>query len=346
MSNLCQEITLPTTPIQDIHDEQGEIALCILSAVNVGGLNDLSELENICDLSVRALEQIIDYQDYPVKAAEVSTKKRRSLGIGYIGLAHYLAKHGVKYSDPKAWDIVDRLTEAFQYNLLRASNNIAKEKGACDYFDRTKYSDGILPVDTYKKDVDELVPNDLSFNWGDLREDILTHGLRHSTLSAQMPSESSSIVSNATNGIEPPRAYLSTKKSKKGPLKQVVPQYGSLKNNYTLLWDMPSNEGYINVVAVMQKFFDQAISGNWSYNPQHYNDAEVPTSVMAQDLLTTFKYGWKTSYYQNTYDNKQDFDEPSHSIGWKDEENNKTAITNLLDDIFTDKEEACDSCAI
>ena len=345
MSNLCQEITLPTDPISHI-DGEGEIALCILSAINVGKLRDLGELEELCDLAVRGLEELIDYQDYPVDAARVSTLARRSLGVGYIGLAHYLAKQGVKYDDKKAWKLVHDLSEAFQYNLLKASNNIAKEKGACDYFDRTKYSDGILPVDTYKKDVDELVPNDLSFNWGDLREDILTHGLRHSTLSAQMPSESSSIVSNATNGIEPPRAYLSTKKSKKGPLKQVVPQYGSLKNNYTLLWDMPSNEGYINVVAVMQKFFDQAISGNWSYNPQHYNDAEVPTSVMAQDLLTTFKYGWKTSYYQNTYDNKQDFDEPSHSIGWKDEENNKTAITNLLDDIFTDKEEACDSCAI
>ena len=345
MSNLCQEITLPTDPISHI-DGEGEIALCILSAINVGKLRDLGELEELCDLAVRGLEELIDYQQYPVDAARVSTLARRSLGVGYIGLAHYLAKQGVKYDDKKAWKLVHDLSEAFQYNLLKASNNIAKEKGACDYFDRTKYSDGILPVDTYKKDVDELVPNDLSFDWGNLRQDILAHGLRHSTLSAQMPSESSSIVSNATNGIEPPRAYLSTKKSKKGPLKQVVPQYGSLKNNYTLLWDMPSNEGYINVVAVMQKFFDQAISGNWSYNPQHYADAEVPTSVMAQDLLTTFKYGWKTSYYQNTYDNKQDFDEPSHSIGWKDEENNKTAITNLLDDIFTDKEEACDSCAI
>ena len=222
------------------------------------------------------------------------------------------------------------MSEAFQYYLLKSSNQLAKEKEPCGYFDKTKYADGILPIDTYKKDVDDLVPNDLSFDWGTLREDILAHGLRHSTLSAQMPSESSSIVSNATNGIEPPRDYLSTKKSKKGPLKQIVPQYATLKNNYTLLWDMPSNEGYINIVAVMQKFFDQAISGNWSYNPLHYDDNEVPTSVMAQDLLTTFKYGWKTSYYQNTYDTKTDFDEPAHSIGWKDEENNKTAITLSL----------------
>ena len=306
MSNLCQEITLPTTPIQDIHDDQGEIALCILSAVNVGGLNDLGELESICDLAVRALEQIIDYQDYPVKAAEVSTKKRRSLGIGYIGLAHYLAKHGVKYSDPKAWDLVDRLSEAFQYHLLRASCNIAMEKGKCEGFDRTKYADGQLPIDHYKKDVDKIVPHKQRMAWESLRKDIAKHGLRHSTLSAQMPSESSSVVSNETNGIEPPRALLSIKKSKKGPLKQIAPGFPKLKNDYTLLWDMPSNEGYINVVAMMQKYFDQAISGNWSYNPTHFDNNEVPLSVMAQDMLTAYKLGWKTSYYQNTYDFKGD----------------------------------------
>ena len=306
MSNLCQEITLPTTPIQDIHDEQGEIALCILSAVNVGGLNDLSELESICDLSVRALEQIIDYQDYPVKAAEVSTKRRRSLGVGYIGLAHYLAKNGVKYSDPKAWDLVDRLSEAFQYNLLRASCNIAMEKGKCEAFDRTKYANGQLPIDHYKKDVDKIVPHKQRMAWESLRKDIAKYGLRHSTLSAQMPSESSSVVSNETNGIEPPRALLSIKKSKKGPLKQIVPGFPKLKNDYTLLWDMPSNEGYINVVAMMQKYFDQAISGNWSYNPTHFDNNEVPLSVMANDMLTAYKLGWKTSYYQNTYDFKGD----------------------------------------
>ena len=304
MSNLCQEITLPTTPIQHVDDDQGEIALCILSAVNVGGLNDLGELENICDLSVRALEQIIDYQNYPVKAAEVSTKKRRSLGIGYIGLAHYLAKNGVKYSDPKAWDLVDKLSEAFQYHLLRASCNIAKEKGKCEGFERTKYADGLLPIDHYKKDVDKIVPHKQRMAWESLRKDILKYGLRHSTLSAQMPSESSSVVSNETNGIEPPRALLSIKKSKKGPLKQIAPGFPKLRNDYTLLWDMPSNEGYINVVAMMQKYFDQAISGNWSYNPLQYENNEVPLSSMAQDMLTAYKLGWKTSYYQNTYDFK------------------------------------------
>ena len=346
MSNLCQEITLPTDPIGHI-DGDGEIALCILSAVNVGKLRNLDEMEELCDLSVRGLEELIDYQGYPVEAARISTLARRSIGVGFIGLAHYLAKNGVKYDDPEAWKLVHDLSEAFQYYLLKASNKIAQEKGPCAYFHRTKYYDSILPIDTYKKDVDDLVPNDLSFDWESLRSDIHEHGLRHSTLSAQMPSESSSVVSNATNGIEPPRAFLSTKKSKKGPLKQIVPQYSTLKNNYTLLWDMPSNEGYINVVSVMQKFFDQAISGNWSYNPQNYADNEVPVSVMAQDLLTTYKYGWKTSYYQNTYDTKSDIDEPAHPIGWKDEvEDKKTAITNLLDDIFSNEEEACDSCAI
>ena len=346
MSNLCQEITLPTEPIGHI-DGDGEIALCILSAVNVGKLRNLDELEELCDLAVRGLEELIDYQDYPVEAARISTLARRSLGVGYIGLAHYLAKQGVKYDDPKAWKLVHDLTEAFQYNLLKSSNKLAQEKGPCGYFHRTKYYDGILPIDTYKKDVDDIVSNDLSFDWESLRSDIHEFGLRHSTLSAQMPSESSSVVSNATNGIEPPRDYLSTKKSKKGPLKQIVPQYATLKNNYTLLWDMPSNEGYIKIVAVMQKFFDQGISGNWSYNPLHYDDSEVPTSVMAQDLLTTFKYGWKTSYYQNTYDTKTDFDEPAHPIGWHDEQDKKqTAITNLLDDIFATEEEQCESCAI
>jgi ribonucleoside-diphosphate reductase alpha chain len=275
MSNLCQEITLPTKPLQHIDDPEGEIALCILSAINVGVLKELDDLEELCELAVRALEEIIDYQKYPVEAAEKSTKARRSLGIGYIGLAHYLARHGVKYNDKKALTKVHELTEAFQYYLLRASNKIAKERGACDYFNRTKYSDGILPIDTYKKDLDEVCNIKLKYDWDTLRNDIRQHGLRHSTLSAQMPSESSSIVSNATNGVEPPRGYLSIKKSKKGPLKQIVPQFQSLKNYYTLLWEMPGNEGYINVMAVIQKFFDQAISGNWSYNPYDFKGEDV-----------------------------------------------------------------------
>ena len=335
MSNLCQEITLPTYPIQHIDDTNGEIALCILSAINVGKVKSDEELEELCDLSVRSLDELIDYQKYPVAAAEIATKARRSLGIGFIGLAHYLAKLGFNYSSQEAWDAVHGLSESFQYYLLKASNQLAKEKGHCEYFGRTKYADGILPIDTYKSDVDEISSVGLEHDWESLRSSILEYGLRHSTLSAQMPSESSSVVSNATNGIEPPRGYLSVKKSKKGPLKQIVPQYHTLKNNYTLLWDMPDNRGYINIVAVMQKFFDQAISGNWSYNPENYQDNEVPVSVMANDFLTTYKYGWKTSYYQNTYDIKTD-----------EVVEEKPSLESLLNELSSVEEGECESCAV
>ena len=336
MSNLCQEITLPTYPIQHIDDQSGEIALCILSAINVGKVKSDEELEELCDLSVRGLDELIDYQKYPVASAEIATKARRSLGIGFIGLAHYLAKLGFNYDSQEAWDAVHGLSESFQYYLLKASNQLAKEKGYCEYFGRTKYSDGILPIDTYKKDVDEISSIGLEHDWETLRASILEHGLRHSTLSAQMPSESSSVVSNATNGIEPPRGFLSIKKSKKGPLKQIVPQYQTLKNNYTLLWDMESNRGYINIVAMMQKFFDQAISGNWSYNPENYKDNEVPVSVMAHDMLYSYSMGWKTSYYQNTYDIKTDevVEEP------------KQDLQSLLQELSGAEEEDCESCKI
>ncbi|AOO02836.1 ribonucleotide reductase subunit A [Synechococcus phage S-RIM2] len=335
MSNLCQEITLPTDPIQHI-DKSGEIALCILSAINVGKLKNLDELDELCDLAVRGLDALIDYQEYPVKAAEQSTINRRSLGVGYIGLAHYLAKNGANYDSTKAHDLVHKLTERFQYALLTASNRLAMEKGPCGYFGKTKYADGILPIDTYKKEVDEIVPNELQCDWEYLRERIKQYGLRNSTLSAQMPSESSSVVSNATNGIEPPRAYLSIKKSKKGPLKQIVPSYSTLKSAYTLLWDMPNNDGYIKVTAVIQKFFDQAISGNWSYNPEMYPDNEVPVSVMAKDFLNTYKYGWKTSYYQNTYDEKKD----------GDDEPVKENVDELINQLLESEEEDCESCKI
>jgi len=342
MSNLCQEITLPTDPINHI-DGEGEIALCILSAINVGKINYEEEMEPLCDLIVRSLDELIDHQRYPVKAAEVSTKARRSLGVGYIGLAHYLAKNKVSYEDKKAWKLVDKLTEAFQYYLLQASVELAKEKGPCDYFHRTKYADGILPIDTYKPELNELVDRKLTMNWDKLRENIKEYGLRNSTLSAQMPSESSSVVSNETNGIEPPRDYLSVKKSKKGTLKQIVPEYVRLKNFYTLLWDMKSNEGYINIVALMQKYFDQAISGNWSYNPEHFENNEVPLSIMAKDLLTTYKYGWKTSYYQNTYDSKKDFDEPAHPIAVEDVPDSLVENQPVEQQL---KDEDCDSCVI
>jgi len=336
MSNLCQEITLPTDPLTHI-DGDGEIALCILSAINVGTIK-LEELSNLCDLAVRGLEELIDFQEYPVEAAKRSTKARRSLGIGYIGLAHFLAKNKVSYADPEAHRLVHELTEKFQYELLCASADIAEEKGACEYFDRTKYAKGKLPIDHYKKDVDEITPNELKCDWEGLRKRIKENGLRHSTMTAQMPSESSSVVSNATNGVEPPRDYLSVKKSKKGTLKQVVPQYSILKNFYTLLWDMEDNDGYIKTLAVMQKFFDQAISGNWSYNPENYPNGEVPVSILAGDMLKTFKYGWKTSYYQNTMDGKTE-------DVVKDE---NSAMNDYIPPMFDspESEEDCDACAI
>jgi ribonucleoside-diphosphate reductase alpha chain len=336
MSNLCQEITLPTDPLQHI-DGHGEIALCILSAVNLSKLRDWDHLRRLCELSVRSLDVLIDYQQYPVKAAENSTRQRRSLGIGFIGLAHYLAKLGFKYDSWEAHKSVHILAERFQFYLLEASMQLAKEYGPCEAFEQTKYSRKVMPVDTYKTDIDEFCYDDknqkfeLKMDWAALGDEIWNHGLRNSTLTAQMPSESSSVVCGTTNGIEPPRDYLTVKKSKKGVLKTIVPQYVKHKNDYTLLWDMPDNDGYIKVVAILQKFFDQGISGNWSYNPAHYDNGEVPVSVMAQDLLKTYKYGWKTSYYQNTYDNKTD-----------DVPDEKT----LLEQILQTEGEDCDSCTI
>ena len=299
----------------------------------------MDELSNLCDLAVRGLEELIDFQEYPVGAAERSTLARRSLGIGYIGLAHFLAKNRVKYDDPEAHKLVHELTESFQYHLLCASNQVASEKGACEGFSGTKYAQGKLPIDHYKKDVDDITPHVLKHDWEKLRTCIKVHGLRHSTLTAQMPSESSSVVSNATNGVEPPRDYLSVKKSKKGTLKQVVPQYSMYKNFYTLLWDMPDNDGYIKTVAVMQKFFDQAISGNWSYNPENFTDGEVPVSVLAGDMLKTYKYGWKTSYYQNTMDGKTE-------DVIKDENSAMNEYIPPMLNSPDSEEEDCDACAI
>jgi ribonucleoside-diphosphate reductase alpha chain len=334
MSNLCQEITLPTKPINHIDDTVGEIALCILSAINVGKIRSVTDLENLCDLSVRSLDELIDYQNYPVLAAKVATMARRSLGVGFIGLAHYLAKHHVGYEDQKAVELVHSLTEHFQYYLVEASCNLAKEKGACSGFVETKYYDGLLPIDHYKKEVDEIVQPVYDLDWDLLRQKISKYGLRNSTLSAQMPSESSSVVCNATNGIEPPRDYLSIKKSKKGTLKQIVPSYTTLKNDYTLLWEMESMTGYLNIMAVIQKFFDQAISTNTSYNPQHYDNSEVPASVLIGDLLKSYSLGIKTLYYQNTYDGKGDEE-------LTDSKDNEVTAEELL--AFDDD---CDSCKI
>ena len=336
MSNLCQEITLPTTPLQHIDDPNGEISLCILSAINVGKIHAFTDLEPLCDIAVRALDELIDYQGYPIECAEVATKRRRSLGVGFIGLAHFLARCGVKYDDPEAWKNVHELTEHFQYYLIQASVNLAKEKGRCDGFKETKYAQGLLPIDHYKKEVDEIVAPDYKLDWERLRKDVITHGIRNSTLTAQMPSESSSVVCNATNGVEPPRDLLSVKKSKKGTLKQIVPQFHTLKNKYTLLWDMPSMEGYLNIMAVIQKFFDQSISTNTSYNPQHYPNQEVPASVLIGDLLKCYQLGIKTLYYQNTYDGKGE------------EETDKKVEQGIDEDVLAllESEDTCDSCTI
>ena len=308
-SNLCLEIALPTKPLQHIHDENGEIALCTLSAFNLGALNNLDELEDLADLAVRALDALLDYQNYPVKAAEIGAMGRRALGIGVINYAYYLAKNGVRYSDGSANDLTHRTFEAIQYYLLKASNQLAKEVGPCKFFDETTYAKGILPIDTYKKDVDSLTKEPLHYDWESLRKEIQEFGLRNSTLTALMPSETSSQISNATNGIEPPRGFVSIKASKDGILRQVVPDYENLSENYELLWDIPNNDGYLHLVAIMQKFIDQSISANTNYDPQRFEDGKVPMKVLLKDLLTAYKYGVKTLYYQNTRDGAEDSQE-------------------------------------
>ena len=305
-SNLCLEIALPTQPLNDINDENGEIALCTLSAVNLGAMDDLSELADLADLLVRALDALLDYQDYPVKAAYHSTMRRRALGVGVINYAYYLAKNGVRYSDDSALALTHRTFEALQYHLLRASNQLARELGACTGFDQTTYAQGVLPIDTYKKDIDGVCVEPLHCDWEGLRAEILAHGLRNSTLTALMPSETSSQIANATNGIEPPRGLVTVKSSKDGVLKQVVPEYERLKNQYELLWQMPNNNGYLKLVGVMQKFVDQSISANTNYDPQRFADGRVPMKQLLTDLLTAYKHGLKTLYYHNTRDGADD----------------------------------------
>ncbi|MCX8639473.1 ribonucleoside-diphosphate reductase subunit alpha [Gilliamella sp. B3172] len=305
-SNLCMEIALPTKPLNNVNDENGEIALCTLSAFNLGKIDSLDDFEELADLAVRALDSLLDYQDYPVPAAKNSSLNRRTLGIGVINYAYYLAKHGVKYSDGSANNLTHRTFEAMQYYLLKASNNLAKEKGACPLFNQTTYSQGILPIDTYKQDLDTLTKEPLHYDWESLRESIKTHGLRNSTLSALMPSETSSQISNATNGIEPPRGFVSVKASKDGILKQVVPDYKDLQNFYELLWQIPNNTGYLQLVGIMQKFIDQSISANTNYDPTKFPNDKVPMKQLLADLLTAYKYGVKTLYYHNTRDGAED----------------------------------------
>ena len=305
-SNLCMEIALPTKPLDNINDPNGEIALCTLSAFNLGALNDLDELEELADLTVRALDALLDYQDYPVAAARTATMNRRTLGIGVINYAYYLAKNGVRYSDDSALGLTHRTFEAMQYYLLKASVNLAKEYGACPLFNQTVYSQGKLPIDTYKKDLDAVCNEPLHYDWESLRADIVKYGLRNSTLTALMPSETSSQIANATNGIEPPRGLVSVKASKDGILKQVVPEFETLKDAYETLWQLPGNEGYLKLVGVMQKFVDQSISANTAYDPGKFEGNKVSMKQMLKDLLTAYKYGVKTLYYHNTRDGADD----------------------------------------
>ncbi|WP_337048848.1 class 1a ribonucleoside-diphosphate reductase subunit alpha [Serratia fonticola] len=308
-SNLCLEIALPTKPLDDVNDENGEIALCTLSAFNLGAIDSLDDLEELATLAVRALDALLDYQDYPIKAAHRGAMGRRTLGIGVINFAYYLAKNGVRYSDGSANNLTHRTFEAIQYYLLKASNRLAQEQGACPWFNETTYAQGILPIDTYKKDLDAICNEPLHYDWESLRKEIKETGLRNSTLSALMPSETSSQISNATNGIEPPRGHISIKASKDGILRQVVPEYERLKNDYELLWELPNNDGYLQLVGLMQKFIDQSISANTNYDPTRFPGGKVPMKQLLKDLLTTYKFGVKTLYYQNTRDGADDIQE-------------------------------------
>ena len=301
MSNLCCEIDLPTKPLSNYDDKEGEISLCTLSAINWGLINETSEFEKYCDLTVRALDELLDYQGYPIPAAERGTLGRRPLGVGIINLAYFLAKRGLKY-DESSYKIVDEYAEAWSYYLIKSSANLAVEKGKAIYNNDTKYSKGILPIDTYKESIDTLVARRERLPWKALRKQLRETGIRNSTLMALMPAETSAQISNSTNGIEPPRALVSYKQSKDGVMAQVVPGYHHLKNKYDLLWDQKSPEGYLAICGILQKYIDQGISVNTSYNPEHFEDHKVPMSVMIKDLVTAYKYGLKQLYYFNTFD--------------------------------------------
>ena len=308
MSNLCTEINLPTKPLTDVNDPNGEIALCTLSAINWGVFKEPEDMEKACTLAVRGLDALLSYQDYPILAAQLATENRRPLGVGIINLAYWLAKNDLSYSDPRALDEVDRWAQHWSYYLIKASANLAKEFGACPKSNETRYGDGILPVDTYKREVDELVPHQDAVDWAGLREQLKQTGIRNSTLMALMPAETSAQISNATNGVEPPRSYVSIKQSKDGVLKQVVPEFRRLKNKYELLWDQKSPEGYLKIMAVLQKYIDQGISVNTSYNPQNYEDEKIPMSEMLKHMVMFYKYGGKQLYYFNTYDGQGEID--------------------------------------
>ena len=319
MSNLCCEITLPTTPLKDIHDEEGEISLCTLAAINWGKIKKPADFERPCTIAVRALDALLDYQSYPVRAAEVGTRNRRPLGVGIINFAYWLARNDTNYSDPNL-DLIHEYAEAWSYYLIKASVDLAEEFGSCPLDHQTKYAYGTMPIDTYKKEVDELVAPNYKMPWSILASRALSSGIRNSTLMALMPAETSAQISNSTNGIEPPRALVSIKQSKDGVMKQVVPELKRLKNKYELLWDQKSPEGYLKIMAVLQKFIDQAISVNTSYNPVHYEDGKIPMSEMLKHVLMHYKYGGKTLYYFNTNDGAGEIEDKPLASGSIDEE--------------------------
>lgn len=353
MSNLCVEITLPTAELtrksrlpyepefyegpsqlecQDFRKQYGEIALCTLGSLNWGAISSPEDFEKPAELCIRALDELLDYQDYPMLAAGVPSKKRRALGVGVCNLAYFIAKHGAKYSDGSANDLIHEYAEAMSYYLIKASVKLAKEKGPCDWYMETKYGNGVLPIDTYKKAVDDIVSVGLKQDWEGLRAELLEHGIRNSTVMALMPVESSSQIINATNGIEPPRDMISVKVSKNGTLKQVVPEIMKLKNKYEYLWDMPQTRGYLEIAAIFQKFTDQSISTNTSYNPANYEGSKVPMSELLKDLIYAYKIGIKTLYYQNTNDG-------AGEVEHKDEPETRT-------DSDPQQDEACDSCVL
>jgi len=330
-SNLCCEIDLPTTPLKNIEDPEGEISLCTLSAVNWGVIKDFKQMERVCNLAVRGLDALLDYQSYPVLAAQLGTMNRRPLGVGIINFAYWLAKNDSTYQNPNL-ELVDEWAEAWSYYLIKASADLAVEKGACLKNNETKYSQGITPNQTYKKEVNELVKHVERMDWKDLRKQLKETGIRNSTLMALMPAETSAQISNSTNGIEPPRSFISIKGSKHGQLKQVVPGYPRLKNKYDLLWDQKSPEGYLKIMAVLQKYIDQGISVNTSYNPEHFEDEKVPMSMLLQHLVMFYKYGGKQLYYNNTYDGQGEID------------TNKQENVELPQTIVEDED--CESCKI
>jgi ribonucleoside-diphosphate reductase alpha chain len=337
MSNLCCEITLPTKPLNDVNDTDGEIALCTLSALNWGVFRNPEDMQKACNLAVRGLDALLSYQHYPILAAQMATEARRPLGVGIINFAYWLAKHDLSYSNPASLAEVDRWAQHWSYYLIKASADLAAEFGACPKSNETKYHDGVLPVDTYKQEVDELLPHTDCVDWEGLREQLRRTGIRNSTLMALMPAETSAQISNSTNGIEPPRSYVSIKQSKDGVLKQVVPEYRRLKNKYELLWDQKSPEGYLNIMAILQKYIDQGISVNTSYNPQFYEDEKIPMSEMLKHVITFYKYGGKQLYYFNTYDGQGEID--------IDRMTGRAVLSESVDNTLADDAD-CDSCKI